>query len=431
MTPWLGVVADDVTGACDLADGVREAGAGVVVVLGVPGPGTALPPCDCAVVGLRTRTAPRDVAVAESLAAARWLRRHGAGVLYQKYCSTFDSTDEGMIGPVADALRGLLAPAGGPAVSVGTPATPRSGRTQYQGHLFVGRRLLSDSPLRDHPLTPMRDPDLVAVLGRQTPGAVALVPWPTVATGPDAVAAALDAAGGAGHVLVDALTDADLDTLAVAVDPAAGGPARLLGGAAGFAAALARRWAADRPAGPAAPPLPPLPPVPAGPALVVSGSCSERTREQVAAFGGSRLNLDPLAVAADPDGAVDAVVAGVARLLGDSPVLVSSSAPPAAVRAAQERLGAGRAARVLEEAAGRVAARAVRELGVRRLLVAGGETSGAVAEALGLGALHVGPAAAPGVPWMVPADGPRIALLLKSGNFGAPDLFRTAWEACP
>ncbi|VTR77727.1 3-oxo-tetronate kinase [Cellulomonas hominis] len=425
--PRLGVVADDVTGACDLADAVRDAGGSAVVVLGVPGPDLDLPPCDSAVVALRTRTAPPARAVEESVAAARWLLDHGAQSIYQKYCSTFDSTDQDTIGPVADALRGLLGPG---TVSVGTPATPRAGRTQYQGHLFVGDRLLSESPLRDHPLTPMHDPDLVRVLGRQTPGRVGLLPWAALRSGDPAEALARLVADGTEHVLVDALTDDDLDVLAgaaLALGPGARGARVLLGGAAGLAAAVARTW--GRTGG--APD--PVPGPGAGRALIVSGSCSARTLEQVAAFDGPRVVLDAVALDADPAATLEAVLREVAAAYGagDGPVLVSSTADPAAVRATQDRLGVRHAAALLEQAAGEVAARAVRDLGVRRLLVAGGETSGAVAGALGLRVLHVGPAAAPGVPWMVPATGPRVAVLLKSGNFGAPDLFRTAWEVCP
>jgi uncharacterized protein YgbK (DUF1537 family) len=452
--PRLGVVADDVTGACDLADAVRDAGGSAVVVLGVPGPSTTLPPCDAAVVALRTRTAPVGQAVAESVAAASWLLARGAATIYQKYCSTFDSTDEGTIGPVADALLDLLGPG---AVSVGTPATPRAGRTQYQGHLFVGDRLLSESSLRHHPLTPMTDPDLVRVLGRQTARRVGLLPWGGL-RGPEPAAALARVVGdGAVHVLADALTDEDLDTLAGVVGAgvvgagvvgagvvgagvvgaagsgaAGSGAARrpvLLGGAAGLAGALARSWphdAADAvdPAGTR---------TTRGRALVVSGSCSARTLEQVTRFPGPRVGLDADALVADPERALEAVLAGLAAAYadGDGPVLVSSSADPDAVRRTQERLGVRRAAETLERAAGEVAARAVRDLGVGRLLVAGGETSGAVAAALGLGVLQVGPAAAPGVPWMVPVDGPAVAVLLKSGNFGGPDLFTTAWEACP
>ncbi|WP_158373408.1 3-oxo-tetronate kinase [Cellulosimicrobium cellulans] len=432
--PRLGVVADDVTGACDLADAVRDAGGSAVVVLGVPGPSTTLPACDAAVVALRTRTAPVEQAVAESVAAASWLLARGAAAIYQKYCSTFDSTDEGTIGPVADALLDLVGPG---AVSVGTPATPRAGRTQYQGHLFVGDRLLSESSLRHHPLTPMTDPDLVRVLGRQTARRVGLLTWGGL-RGPEPAAALARVVGdGAVHVLADALTDEDLDTLAGVVGagvvgtagPGAAGRPVLLGGAAGLAGALARSWPHD----PADAGAPAGTRTTRGRALVVSGSCSARTLEQVALFPGPRVELDADALVADPEGALEAVLAGLAAAYadGDDPVLVSSSADPDAVRRTQERLGVSRAAETLERAAGEVAARAVRDLGVGRLLVAGGETSGAVAAALGLGVLRVGPAAAPGVPWMVPVDGPAVAVLLKSGNFGGPDLFTTAWEACP
>ncbi len=419
---WLGVVADDFTGACDLADAVSDAGASAIVFMGAPaGPP---PACDCAVIALKSRTAPVAGAVAASVAAARWLLDAGCGTLYQKYCSTFDSTDEGNIGPVADALAGLV---GG--VTVGTPATPRVDRTVYNGHLFVGRRLLSDSPLRDHPLTPMRDPDLVRVLGRQAAGVVAPLGWPTVADGPAAVAAGIEAARreGTRHVIVDALTERDLDTVATALLRA---DRIVVGGAAGLAAALARVRGSGSGSARA------VPSVPEGRRLILSGSCSARTREQVVAFDGLLVPLSPLDLHADYVGTVDGVLAAIGRA-GDGPVLVSSSADPGRVKDVEARLGPGRAADLLERATADIAVRAVGSLGVRRLLVAGGETSGAVAGALGVRSLFVGRAAAPGVPWTVaehrdgrPGAEP-IALLLKSGNFGGPDLFSTAWEVAP
>ncbi|MFV2113767.1 3-oxo-tetronate kinase [Micromonospora sp. LOL_025] len=431
--PWLGAVADDLTGACDLADAVSEAGGSAVVVVGRP---TAPPPAsDCVVVALKSRTAPREQAVAESLAAARWLLDAGCTTLYQKYCSTFDSTDAGNIGPVADALVDLI----GDAVAVGTPATPRVGRTVYQGHLFVGRQLLSESPLRDHPLTPMRDPDLVRVLSRQAEGGVALVDRATVTAGPAAVAAAIGAArrDGARHVIVDALADGDLDTLATALLATPDG--LLVGGAAGLAAALARvSGAGARSSAAGAGPggavtARAVPRVPEGRRLILSGSCSARTREQVDAFPGPRVALSPVDLDTGLPETVDAVADAVARAYRDTtgPVLVTSSADPEQVARYETRLGPGRAAALLEAATAEIARRAVDTLGVRRLLVAGGETSGAVVRALDLGTLRVGPAAGPGLPWMVPAGGPALALLLKSGNFGDPDLFTTAWRHCP
>jgi uncharacterized protein YgbK (DUF1537 family) len=409
---WLGVVADDLTGAGDVADAVVEQGASAAVVVGPPsGPPPAA--VDCVVVALKSRTAPRAAAVADSLAAARWLRDAGCTTLYQKYCSTFDSTDEGNIGPVADALRELL----GGAVAVGTPATPRVGRTVYCGHLFVGRQLLSDSPLRDHPLTPMRDSDLVRVLGRQTRAPVTLVDWQTVARGPAAVAAAI--ADASGHVLVDALTEADLDAVAVALRPL---PQVVVAGAAGLAAALTRVRV-----GGAAAPVRDVPAVPDGRRLILSGSCSARTLEQVDRFTGPRIPLSPDDLHADFTGTVATVLDRVRDALRTSarPVLVSSSAPPD--RQARD----ARSSLLLEAATAEVAVRAVDSLGVRRLLVAGGETSGAVVAALGLSSLRVGPAAGPGLPWLVPDAGVRLAVLLKSGNFGDPDLFTSAWDSCP
>ncbi|WP_210508500.1 3-oxo-tetronate kinase [Naasia sp. SYSU D00057] len=417
---WLGVIADDVTGACDLAGGVAEAGVPTSVHLGVPEPGDE-GGGDCVVVALKTRTVDPADAVARSTAAAAWLRSQGAELIYQKYCSTFDSTDRGNIGPVADAL---VADGG---ITVGTPATPAAGRTQYLGHLFVGERLLSESPMRDHPLTPMRDSDLVAVLSRQTTGRVALVPLPVVRSG--AAAAEIDAhfAAGARHLLVDAIDDADLDALAAALDDVR--TPVVLGGGAGLALALARHRRSN--SFPAAKPIPP-----GGARLILSGSASERTREQVAAFGGTTVRVDPLVLARDGDSALLAEVRASLAAAGEDPVLVSATADPGRVRSTQEALGVEAAAELLESTLARVAVLAVAELGVRRLLVAGGETSGAAVAALGLRRLAVGALAAPGVPWTtgtataVPGT-PTVALLLKSGNFGEPDLFDTAWRSAP
>lgn len=423
---WLGVVADDVTGACDLAGVVRAAGLVTVVRLGAPEPGDELAPAECAVVALSTRTATRESAVAESTAAGRWLLTNGAARLYQKYCSTFDSTEAGNIGPVADALADLV---GG--TSAGTPATPTVGRTVYQGHLFVDSRLVSESPLRHHPLTPMTDADLVRVLGTQTDRPVNLVSWQTFGARGDAagVTAVRDGVDRAiGHVLLDALCDDDLDVHAAALFDGD----ELLGGASGLAAALARRHRHAR--GPSGAGGNALPPVEPGGRLIVAGSCSRRTLEQVAAFRGPvvRLNVDDLA--ADLTATVAVAVGAVAtELAADNtrPVLVTTSLGPTELARVQERHGRDRAARLAETALATVARTAVAELGTRRLIVAGGETSGAVTAALGVRQVQVGDQVAPGVPWTVSAGRPRLALLLKSGNFGLIDLFSTAWRACP
>ncbi|WP_433167071.1 3-oxo-tetronate kinase [Kribbella sp. CA-247076] len=430
--PLLGVIADDLTGACDLAGGVANAGLRTSVTLGVP---TEPIPADvdCVVVALKSRTVEPAVAVAESVAAARFLR--GVRVLYQKYCSTFDSTDRGNIGPVADALVEL---SGLDAISVGTPATPQVGRTQYLGHLFVNGQLLSESSLRNHPLTPMTDPDLVRVLGRQTRHSVGLIDHAVVRRGARAIVEAI-AAERSVHLLVDATDDADLDQVAAAI-------LRLqrpvvVGGAAGLAVALARqsiagsRHPVSQPVEPAA--------IEAGPRLIISGSGSERTREQVAAFRGPIVAVDPLELAADAStfaGLVKQLEEAVRRNAADrsdavatSPtVLLSATASPEDVRRVQDELGTEKAAALVEDALARLAVLAVDELGVRRMIVAGGETSGAVAAALGASTLHIGALAAPGVPWTVASvRGRPVALLLKSGNFGAPDLFTTAWKTAP
>jgi uncharacterized protein YgbK (DUF1537 family) len=348
--------------------------------------------------------------------------------LYQKYCSTFDSTDRGNIGPIGDALASAAAVPGTVAMTVGTPATPGAGRTQYLGHLFVGGRLLAESPLRDHPLTPMRDSDLVRLLRRQTPNPVALVPEPVLRRGPAAVRGAIEehAEAGMAHVLVDAVDDGDLDVLAAAVEGAApAGRPLVLAGAAGLATAIARREGGRH--------VQHVPAVPLTGRLVLSGSTSARSREQVAAFPGAVVPVDPRAL--DDGSGLEGLRRRTREALASGgPVLVSATTDPAGVRAAQAALGVEQAAARVEGALAAVARDVVERGLARHLVVAGGETSGAVAAALGVQRLVVGRLAAPGVPWTV-ATGAALphplALLLKSGNFGAPDLFTTAWECAP
>ena len=419
-SPWFGAVADDITGAVDLAGEMAATGTSVAVVIGVPDAAATPPPVDAVIVALKSRTAPAAEAVEESLAAAGWLLDGGASTLYQKYCSTFDSTDAGNIGPVADALADLR-----DGFSVGTPATPAAGRTQYQGTLFVGDRLLSESSLAHHPLTPMTDPDLVRVLSRQTPRRVGLVHHAVVRQGTPAISAEIARlhGEGVGHVLVDAITDDDLDSLAGALDRSsllAGAldPSSLIGGGAGVASALARAHATSA--------RHTLPDVAPGARLILSGSGSERTRAQVAAYPGPVVTVDPLDL--DPLDLEERVRAA----MGERPVLVSATASPDEVLRVQGILGAAASARIIELALANLAVTAVDEWGVTELIIAGGETSGAVVAALGVGMLHLGERVAPGVSWAV-ATGERdnLALLLKSGNFGADDLFTTAWRAAP
>jgi 3-dehydrotetronate 4-kinase len=410
--PWLGIVADDTTGACDVAGGLTQLGVTTTLVLGVPN-GDLDEPADCVVVGLQTRTAPADRAVADSVASAQWLLSLGVTRLYQKYCSTFDSTDRGNIGPIAEALADVA----GSGVSVGTPATPEAGRTQYGGQLFIDGVPLAESPMRDHPLTPMTDSDLVRVLERQSTRPVDLL-----APGERFVAP-----NSPRHILADAAKDADLDSLAD--DIALAGSSILAGGGAGLALALARgrgRRTAPVPRGT----------VEDGGALILCGSGSVRTREQIANFTGPVISFDPVDFMDDEDARVARLMRELAARRDSDlrrPLLVTSTNQPDQVRAAQSSIGVGAAAAVVERVLGEVAVRAVESQGIRRIIVAGGETSGAITSALGITRLAIHALAASGVPWTVGTrpDGTAIALLLKSGNFGEPHLFATAWEASP
>lgn len=414
MTLELGVIADDITGACDVAAGVSAAGMDAEVRIGVP-PAGSRTDAACVIIALKSRTAPVDQAVAETAAAAGVLGAWGARRLYQKYCSTFDSTDAGNIGPVADALLAEAMPG---AISVGTPATPAAGRTMHRGHLFVGDRLLSESSLAQHPLTPMTDPDIVRVLGRQTAGRVGSVSIEDVRRGADEIRGRIAQlrAEGVRHVLLDAVEDADLDAAAAALAPL---DAVLLGGAAGLAVAFARRIGGGSRLA--------VPGPPQGRRLIVSGSASERTRRQVAAHAGPVFALDVDALAADADAVVEQTVGFVATASGVP--LVSATVDPDQVRAAQERWGAARSAALVEDVLSRIAALAVERCGVRRILVAGGETSGAVAAALGVSTLRVRRVVAPGVAWTIATDaaGHELDLCFKSGNFGGEQLFVDAW----
>ncbi len=413
----LGVIADDFTGASDIANtlakGAGTGGLRTAQYLGVPGT-PAAPEVEAGVVSLKSRSIPAGEAVRLSLAALAWLRAQGARQFVFKYCSTFDSTAEGNIGPVGEALAAALGVAG----VIVCPAFPGAGRTVYQGHLFVGDRLLSESGMEHHPLTPMTDPDLRRVLRAQTRSPVGHVPQAVVAAGPEAVAAALAAAGGRGEVLVvaDATGDADLLTLGRAAADAA-----LLTGGSGIALGLPGNFIARGQAqgGRAA--------VPAvhGPEAILAGSCSRATRGQVAhhaALHPSRL----IAVDDVLTGRIDAasLVAFVLDNQGRAPLLYSSG-DPAEVAAAQQAHGRERVSAALEGLFGAVAAELVRQ-GVRRLVVAGGETSGAVVGALDLGALEVGREIDPGVPVLVAGGERPIALALKSGNFGGADFFDRA-----
>lgn len=420
--PVLGCIADDLTGATDLGLTLSRGGLRVVQVTGVPDAAGLPGDADVIVVALKSRTVPAAEAVEMSLRAADALLAAGIPRLFFKYCSTFDSTDAGNIGPVAEALLGRL----GAAIAVATPAFPTTGRTVFQGHLFVGRQLLSDSPMRDHPLTPMRDPNLVAILGRQTALPVGLVPFDVVDRGREAIGEALArlAASGTRLAIVDALSDRHLVELGAAV-----ADMPLVTGGSGLAIGLPEAYRARGWVGPAsaqdgrtAPP---------GRKAILAGSCSAATRAQVAAAaraGLPILRISPADLAADRQDAAG-LLAWAAAQPADGPVLIASTAPPEEVAGAQASLGRERAATLVEETFAAVARGLVERHGVTRLVVAGGETAGAVVAALGVTALEIGPEIDPGVPWTYSLSEPRLALALKSGNFGAEDFFLKAWDA--
>ncbi|MGK9171166.1 four-carbon acid sugar kinase family protein [Inquilinus limosus] len=423
MTLVLGCVADDYTGASDLANTLSKAGLRTVQTIGVPHDDLDLPEVDAVVVALKSRSIAAAEAVERSLAAARWLRGRGAGHVLFKICSTFDSTDAGNIGPVTDALRAEIG--AGPALV--TPAFPETGRTVYLGHLFVGTVPLHESPLKDHPLNPMRDSNLVRVLSRQSKAPVALLPLATVEAGPQTVRTYLRqlATEGAGAVIADAVLDRHLETLGVvALDQPVSTGASGLGLGIARALVAAGRITAKG-AGEAPAPT-------GGPAAILAGSCSQATLGQIAAAERTMptLRLDPEALATDP-GEVGRTLAWAVRQMTEGPVLIASSAPPEQVTAVQQKLGREAAGHAIEQAMARIAAGLV-EAGVRRLVVAGGETSGAVVDTLALPAFRIGAEIAPGVPVLYTVGRePAMVLALKSGNFGGPDFFAQALEAMP
>ena len=418
----LGAIADDFTGATDLCSMLVRGGMRTVQVIGTPASEDPPPDADAVVVAIKSRTAPVRWAVEQSRAALDWLRQASARQYFFKYCSTFDSTDQGNIGPVTDALIQAL----GCGFSLHCPAFPTNGRTVYLGHLFVGGALLNESGMQHHPLTPMTDANLVRVLSHQTDGTVGLVGFPTVEQGGNAIRDALTRLKEQGrrHAIVDAVTDAHLLAIGQAVEHHA-----LVCGGSGVAMGLPdnfRRAGLLRSAENAAV----LPSV-TGPTAVLSGSCSRATLAQVgyARAHAPVYELDPLLV---PDAAriAEAALAWADGKIGDTPVVITAaSAPPDKVAAIQQALGgADKAGALLEDAMARVAEGLVAR-GVRRMVIAGGETSGAVATRLGVRQLRIGAEIDPGVPWTYASGaGDNLLLALKSGNFGGPDFFLKAFQ---
>jgi 3-dehydrotetronate 4-kinase len=419
MNVLLGAIADDFTGATDLCNTLVRRGMRTVQLIDVPGPGAKVADAEAVVVALKSRTIPATEAIEKSLAALAWLRQAGARQILFKYCSTFDSTDAGNIGPVAEALMDTL----GTDFTLFCPAFPETGRTIYRGYLFVGDVLLSESGMRDHPLTPMRDPSLVRVLQRQTHGRVGLVPVATVARGVEAIRAGFAELRQKGfrHTIVDAIEDRHLEAIG-----AAAADCKLITGGSGIALGLPdnfRRQGLLGDSG-AADSLPAI----SGAAAVLSGSCSPATLAQVAYMceRAPIFTIDPIAVA-EGRRVADEALDWAKPLLGDGPILISATAAPETVAAVQSRLGRERAGALVEKTLAGIA-RGLAEEGARRFVIAGGETAGAIVQALGVTGLRIGRQIDPGVPWTMSLGEPPLALALKSGNFGAPDFFLRAFS---
>lgn len=408
----IAAIADDYTGASDLANTWAKNGLSTVQTIGVPD-ALDVSGADAIVVSFKIRSVPAADAVRAATAAWDWLSERGFGHVMYKVCSTFDSTDVGNIGPVTDALRVRA----GADLALVTPAFPETKRTVYKGHLFVEDVLLSESPLRHHPLNPMHDANLVRVLERQTRDPVGLLELATIRDGDAAILARLDALRDAGtrSVIADAVAESDLEALgraAIAMPVSTG--------ASGLGLGLARASGLDTGAAPDHAPT-------EGPSAILVGSCSTRSLEQVAAAEKIMpvLRLDANRLVASGGDVGEALDWATARL-GNGPVLVSASADPESVRAVQERHGREAASAAIEKGVASLAEGLV-AAGVTRLVVAGGETSGAVVDRLGIPGFRLGPEIAPGVPVLTSLGADRpLAMALKSGNFGGADFFERA-----
>jgi 3-dehydrotetronate 4-kinase len=413
----LGCIADDFTGATDLANNLVRSGMRVIQTIGVPEENIG--EADAIVVALKSRTIPSREAVTQSLDALTWLKTQGASQFYFKICSTFDSTSDGNIGPVAEALMKALSTD----FCCVTPAFPENHRTVFKGHLFVGDQLLSDSGMRNHPLTPMTNSNLVQVMQAQSDGKVALIEHATVKAGCAAIQDKIAHLRSQGFrfAIVDAIDNEDLLSLGRAISMMP-----LVVAGSGVAIGLPQNHGLT-PSTKAAQ----LPPA-AGLQAIVSGSCSIATNRQVAEFiraGLPALAIDPLRIAAGHD-VVQEALDWASKQLGTQPVLIYSSADPASVKDVQGQLGVNDAGAMVEHALAAIAKGLV-DLGVRQLLVAGGETSGACVQALGVAQMRIGQQIDPGVPWCyagASACSANIHIALKSGNFGTSDFFTKAYR---
>lgn len=418
MSILLGCIADDFTGATDLANNLVRNGMRVSQTIGIPKDPLNIE-LDAVVVALKSRNLEPEEAVTQSLEALQYLLSQGAQQIFFKYCSTFDSTPRGNIGPVTEALMAAL----GTDFTIATPAFPDNGRSVFKGYLFVGDQLLSESGMRDHPLTPMTDANLVRVMQAQCQHQVGLIEYQHILAGADAMSSSIDRlkASNKKIAIVDAVTNDDLYRIAPALKDLP-----LITGGSGIAIGLPANFGLS--AHPASSKLPPA----GGYQAIVSGSCSQATNLQVESFqdlGGATYSVNPLDLTEKSvEQLVGEVLAWAEPRLLLGPVLIYSSAGPDRVKEVQAQLGVQAAGSSIESLLGLVAKGLV-ALGVGQLLVAGGETSGACVKALGIDQMQIGQQIDPGVPWCYAEvhDKP-LHLALKSGNFGAPDFFTNAFS---
>jgi uncharacterized protein YgbK (DUF1537 family) len=417
----LGCIGDDFTGSTDLANTLVRHGMRTIQLIGIPKTPIETIDADAVVIALKSRTIPAQEAAAQSLLALKWLKSAGCRQFLFKYCSTFDSTDAGNIGPVTKALLHAL----NSDLTIICPAFPENERTVFKGHLFVGDVLLSESSMKNHPLTPMTDSNLVRVFGRQVGDKVGLIQYRTVSKGSEAIRQAFDdlRRREIRYAVVDAISDTHMLTIGEAL-----WDMPLITGGSGIAMGLPENFrrqgllnafenAAE------------LPSVAGDKAVVISGSCSAATQEQVAFMKRTHPSrqLDILTLATQDKQEIDDTVQWALPLLDAGPVLIYTTDTPEAVRCVQQKLGSNRAGEIAENALAAIARRLV-EAGVRRLIVAGGETSGAVVKALKIKGLKIGPQIDPGIPWTISLSEDPVALSLKSGNFGSPGFFLKAFE---
>lgn len=416
----IGVIADDLTGATDIASFLVSNGLSTIQMNGIPDAPLEGAP-RAVVIGLKTRACPANEAITQSLEALNWLRQQGCHQVYFKYCSTFDSTASGNIGPVTDALMAAL----DTPFTVFSPALPVNGRTVYQGYLFVGDQLLAESGMRHHPVNPMTDSYLPRLVEQQSAGRCAVISSHILDQGVDATAQALARCREQGYryAVLDALTEQHLLTQGALLREMP-----LVTGGSGLAIGLARQWAGQQHANPTTAGYPV-----SGPAVVLSGSCSVMTNRQVAAYQAlapaQQLDVSRCLTPEDTAEHAGQLAAWVSRQRGPLAPMVFATTGPAELAAIQQQYGAAKASAAVESLFAALARLLARQ-GVRRFIVAGGETAGAVTQSLNINGFHIGPSISPGVPWVTALSQP-VSLALKSGNFGDESFFSRAQQEFP